>query len=52
MTISPKINHWVELVGEGTEGGTAYWLGRNSWGTTWGNGGFFKIKKGGQNLGV
>jgi hypothetical protein len=52
ITISPKINHWIEIVGEGSEGGTGYWLGRSSWGTTWGNGGFFKIKRGGQNLGV
>jgi cathepsin X len=47
-SVIPKIDHWVELVGEGTD----YWVGRNSWGTTWGIGGFFKIKKGGDNLGV
>ena len=51
-TISPKINHWVEVVGEGTANDSSYWLARNSWGTTWGMSGFFKIKKGGQNLGI
>jgi cathepsin X len=51
-TISPSINHWVELVGEGTDNGTHYWLGRNSWGSAWGWSGFFKIKQGGSNLGI
>jgi len=45
-TIAPKINHWVELVGEQKD----YWIGRNSWGTTWGINGFFKLKKG--SLGI
>ena len=52
ITVAPKVNHWVEIVGEGKDDNTAYWLGRNSWGTAWGMGGFFKIKKGGQNLGI
>jgi cathepsin X len=51
-TVVPSVNHWVEIVGEGTEGGKKYWVGRNSWGTAWGISGFFKIKKGGDNLGI
>lgn len=38
--------HAIKIVGWGTENGTAYWLVANSWGTTWGEDGFFKIKQG------
>ena len=36
ISIAPKIEHYVELVGWGSENGKNYWLGRNSWGTSWG----------------
>ena len=29
-----------------------YWIGRNSWGTWWGEGGWFRIKMGGDNLNI
>jgi cathepsin X len=29
--------------------GTAYWIGRNSWGSFWGEGGWFKIIRGAKN---
>ena len=51
-TISPKINHYVEVVGFGSEGGKNYWIGRNFWGTAWGEEGFFRIVRGGNNLGI
>jgi len=42
--------HAVKILGWGTEGSTAYWLCANSWDTTWGEKGFFRIKQG--NCGI
>jgi len=42
----PEGGHAVKVVGWGTESGTDYWLVANSWDTTWGLDGFFKIKRG------
>jgi cathepsin B len=38
--------HAVKILGWGTESGMDYWLCANSWGTSWGIDGFFKIKQG------
>jgi len=47
---SPGINHIVAVVGWGVQtNGTAYWIVRNSWGTPWGESGFFRIVLGKPN---
>merc|ERR1711959_367417 len=51
MTGEKKIRHVVSLLGWGVaEDGTKHWIGRNSWGTYWGENGFFKIVRGKNNL--
>mmetsp|Transcript_26285 Transcript_26285/g.76824 ORF Transcript_26285/g.76824 Transcript_26285/m.76824 type:complete len:174 (-) Transcript_26285:340-861(-) len=44
--------HAVKIIGYGTENGVDYWLVQNSWTTTWGDGGYFKIKAGTDECGI
>ena len=50
---STFLDHAVGCVGYGTEGSQAYWIVRNSWGTTWGEKGYIRmIKDKDNNCGV
>jgi cathepsin B len=44
--------HAIKIIGYGTQSGTPYWLVQNSWTTTWGDGGYFKIKRGNNECGI
>jgi len=44
--------HAVKILGWGVENGTPYWLVANSWNYDWGDGGFFKIKRGTNEGGI
>jgi len=35
--------HAVKILGWGTEGGVNYWICANSWNTSWGEQGYFRI---------
>jgi hypothetical protein len=39
-------DHAVTVVGYGNSGGVDYWLIKNSWGPTWGEAGFIRLKRG------
>jgi len=44
--------HAVKVIGYGVENGQDYWLISNSWTTTWGDKGYFKIAKGVNECGI
>ena len=52
-TGAKSLDHSISIVGYGTDAQEGdYWIGRNSWGSYWGETGWFRIAKGINNLGV
>ena len=45
-------SHAVSLIGWGTDQGLPYWICQNSWGTDWGESGFFRILRGNDTCGI
>eukprot|EP00928_Gymnodinium_smaydae_P096600 TRINITY_DN8569_c0_g2_i1.p1 TRINITY_DN8569_c0_g2~~TRINITY_DN8569_c0_g2_i1.p1 ORF type:complete len:336 (+),score=30.81 TRINITY_DN8569_c0_g2_i1:61-1008(+) len=48
-TAQPTLDHAIQIAGWGEENGIPFWIGRNSWGTYWGERGWFRIARAAAN---
>ncbi|EGT32164.1 hypothetical protein CAEBREN_11106 [Caenorhabditis brenneri] len=44
--------HALTIVGYGGEGSSAFWIVKNSWGTSWGSSGYFRLARGVNSCGL
>merc|ERR1719193_110120 len=49
---SDKTDHAITVVGYGRDRGVDYWLIKNSWGPSWGENGFIRLKRGVNMCGI
>merc|ERR1711998_301432 len=46
------LDHGVLAVAYGVQDDTDYWVIKNSWGTEWGEGGYYRVERGTDHCGV
>lgn len=51
-TNATDVDHAISVVGWGEDKSTKFWVVRNSWGSYWGEDGWFRVVRGVNNLGI